>query len=162
MAQIAYESAGFGGLVESVDYRDPDVLLRMFPAIGTRFHAIRLVSAGPIAIANCVYSGVNGNGSEGSGDGYRYRGRGFLLIVGKAAYGEAERYSGWPIAVTPELLGDPTIAASVAARFWATVGGNHAADANAMADVTALVAGPALPGLTERTTWLQRAQTIWS
>jgi putative chitinase len=162
LAQIAYESAGFGGLVESVRHSDPDFLLERFPNIGTRRDAVQLITAGPAAIANRIYANLGGNGDESSGDGYRYRGRGLILVIGRAAYQEVEDYSGLPVSSSPGLLGAPRHAAHAVASFWATRAINLAADADDVAAVTQAVAGPTLAGLEGRRAWLDRARTVLS
>jgi len=161
MAQLAHESAGFSGLTESMNYRDPQHLLNTFSNVQTLDHAKHLIDEGPVAIGNWVYAHRLGNGDAASGDGYRFRGRGFIMNTGRGNYAEVAQYTQQPMCDRPDLLGTPETAARAAAMFWTTRKINLAADANDIRTVTRLVNGPALQGLADRQRAYEVAARIW-
>jgi putative chitinase len=163
MAQLAHETGGFRGLVESLDYRDPERLAQMFSNVQSVEHARRLIEAGPVAIGSCIYAFKLGNGSPATGDGYRFRGRGFIMNTGRANYNSVQKYAGFDPALEhdPDSLGQPVAAAEAAAAFWEDRRLNAAADANEIDQITRVVNGPAMAGRQERRAWLAEAEKIW-
>lgn len=161
LAQVAHETGGFRGLVENLNYKDPQHLNAMFRNVQGLAHAERLIKEGPQAIGCCIYANKLGNGGLDSGDGYKYRGRGFLMITGKANYAEVQRYSQLPVVTDPDQLGQAEPAATAAGRFWTNRHINAAADEDDLDEITRVVNGPAKNGLESRRTWLHAAQKVW-
>lgn len=160
MAQLAYESAGFRALVESLNYK-PETLVRVFPShVKTLAQAQSLVAQGPAAIAEAIYGGRADLGNTRPGDGYRFIGRGFIMITGRANYARYAALIGQPLIDKPELLEQPLHAAQAAAAFWKATHINARADADDVSGVTRLVNG-GLNGLDGRTALLKTAKTIW-
>ena len=82
LGQAAHESGNFMISEENLNYR-AETMCRVWPS---RFKS--KVDAEPYArnpekLANKVYSGRMGNGSEASGDGWKYAGKGFIQLTGK-------------------------------------------------------------------------------
>ena len=82
IAQIAHESARFTRMVESLNY-SPHRLLQVVPKHFLPAEAVQFAHD-ERRIANRVYGGRMGNGTEATGDGYRFRGRGFIMLTGRA------------------------------------------------------------------------------
>ena len=162
VAQIAVETGGFSSLVESTRYTNPARLTSLFPTnVKTIQKARALVAAGPVAIANCIYANVLGNGNEASGDGYKYRGRGFMMITGHDNYKDAAKVTGLPLLDNPDLLGGTMCAAETAARYWKNRNINNWADKDDVRTVTLYVNGRKLVGLAEREAYLAKAKIVW-
>jgi putative chitinase len=117
LAQIAHESAMFTRLEENLNY-SATRLMAVWPR---RFKSVQLATLyahNPEALANLVYAGRMGNGSEESGDGWRYRGRGVLQITGRSNYEKYSLYSGVPALENPDILLDVDTACDAAGWFW--------------------------------------------
>lgn len=160
MAQIAHETGGFTRFIEGFRYSDAARLDRLFSNIVDVADARRLMARGPIAIANRVYAGRMGNGSERSGDGWTFKGRGYLQITGRETYRHLGEVIGRDLEACPECLALPSFAAAAAAIYWRNRQINAAADADDLVAVTRLI-NPALAGLDDRRAWLGRARRIW-
>jgi putative chitinase len=130
MGQCMVESQNFTTLEENLNYRTPEVLLRVFPS---RVHGIAdaraLVAAGPKAIANRVYAKKNGNGDESTGDGWKYRGRGVIQLTGRNNYTRATTDLMVDYVNTPDLVALPQDACISAAWYWRRAACNEFADA---------------------------------
>jgi putative chitinase len=160
MAQLAYESAGFRALVESLNYK-PETLVKVFPShVKTLAQAQSLVAQGPAAIAEAIYGGRADLGNTQPGDGYKFIGRGFIMITGRANYARYAALIGQPLTDKPELLEQPLYAAQAAAAFWKATHINVKADADDIEGVTRLVNG-GLNGLDGRKAFLTTAKTVW-
>lgn len=157
VAQCRVESADFTRLEENLRYRTPEVLDRTFRSVVGLDDAARLIKAGPHAIANRVYAGRLGNGSEASGDGWRYRGRGLKQLTGRANYADAAVALGRPYLERPELVAEPGDACLTAAWFWHTVKGNMLADSAQWDAITRAVNGPAMLQAAERRQYAEEA-----
>lgn len=145
VAQCRVESADFMVLEENLRYRSPERLLRVFPSRVTSLSdAAHLVNLGTEAIANRVYAGKIGNGSEASGDGWRYRGRGLKQLTGRDNYADAEAALGRPYLEQPDLVREPVDACLTAAWFWHTAKCNVLADSAQWAAITRAINGPAM------------------
>jgi len=161
MAQLAYESAGFKALVESLNYQAA-TLVKVFPTrVPTLAQAQALVAQGPAAIAEAIYGNRSDLGNTQPGDGYKYIGRGFIMITGRANYTRYATLIGQPLVDQPQLLEQPISAAQAAAAFWKATNINAKADADDISGVTKLVNG-GLNGLSGREALLKTAKTIWS
>ena len=161
MAQLAYESAGFKALVESLAYK-PETLVKVFPnRVKTLAQAQSLVNQGPAAIAEAIYGNRTDLGNTQAGDGYKYIGRGFIMITGRANYTHFGALMAQPLVDQPQLLEQPTYAAQAAAAFWKANNINAKADADDISGVTKLVNG-GLNGLDGRTALLKTAKSIWT
>jgi len=161
MAQLAYESAGFKALVESLNYK-PETLVKVFPSrVKTLEQAQSLVAQGPAAIAEAIYGNRKDLGNVNPGDGYTYIGRGFIMITGRVNYTRFGALIAQPLVDQPDLLQQPLYAAQAAAAFWRATNINARADADDVAGVTKLVNG-GLNGLDGRTALLKTAKTIWT
>ena len=150
LGQCMVESGRFTATEENLRYR-AEPLLRVFPSrVRTLPDAQALVTKGPQAIANRVYSGKNGNGDEASGDGWRFRGRGLIQLTGRSNYAAAAEATGQAYLEQPDLVALPPDACLTAAWYWAKAGCNQFADALAWDRCTRLVNGPAMLHREER------------
>ena len=160
MAQLAYESAGFKALVESLAYQ-ATTLVKVFPTrVKTLAQAQQLVAQGPAAIANAIYGNRTDLGNTQPGDGYAFIGRGFIMITGRANYTRYATLIGQPLVQQPQLLQEALYAAQAAAAFWKATNINARADLDDVAGVTRLVNGGET-GLAGREALLKTAKTIW-
>jgi len=107
LGNILHETLRLTRLVESLSYSTPDRLDGVYSNVHGLQDAATLIKAGPVAIANRVYAGVNGNGNEASGDGWRYRGRGYPHHTGRDNYAELKLETGIDFLSKPELLQQP-------------------------------------------------------
>lgn len=127
LAQIAFETNELRRLEESLAYsakRLCEVWPRRFPDLATA----ESYASNPERLANRVYSGRLGNGSEASGDGWRYRGRGLIQLTGRSNYAACSRALGVDLVEFPERLLEPGLAARSAAWYWSSRGLNELAD----------------------------------
>lgn len=128
LAQTGYESGQFNTLVESLSYKTPARLMKVWPKrFPTEASAIPYVK-NQEKLANFVYANRIGNGDVNSGDGFRYRGQGIIQITGKSNYAETGIALGVDLVNHPELLVTPELAAMSAAYFWQGHGLNALAD----------------------------------
>lgn len=144
IAQCRVESRDFTALEENLNYRTPEVLDRNFSAVRGYGDAAQLIKAGPKAIANRVYAGRNGNGSEATGDGWAYRGRGLIQLTGRTNYYDAGMELGFNYTEAPDLVATPHHACLTAAWYWHTRKLNHLADSAQWDAITRAVNGPAM------------------
>ena len=160
LAQVAHESAELTVLTENLNY-SAEGLLRVFPKYFTVGTA-QLYARNPEKIANRVYAGRMGNGSEGSGDGYRFRGRGCLQLTGRAnyqAYARSE-YCNGDLMGHPEWLAQFPGAAKSAMWFWRKNGLNRWADRGDFRGLTKAING-GLNGLDDRLKYWERAKEVF-
>ena len=158
LAQVLTETWGLTKLHESFRYSDPAHLHAVFPhEVPTVADAASLIAKGEQAIANRVYAGRIGNGSEASGDGWRYRGSGLIALTGRANYRAVGEAIQIPLEAQPELLDAWGSAAQTAARFWKWKCCNAAADADDIVAVTKKI-NPAMEGLDLRRGWLLKVK----
>ena len=105
-AQVAHETGGFKVFTENLNY-SADGLTKIFKKYFATLEAATPYARNPEKIANKVYGGRMGNGSEASGDGWRYRGRGAIQLTGKDNY---ERFA--KHANRSDVLANPDIVAT--------------------------------------------------
>jgi putative chitinase len=102
--QTAHETGGFKAFSENLNYSAKGlrgVFGKYFPSDAVAAQYERK----PEKIANRVYAGRMGNGSEASGDGWKYRGRGALQLTGKDNYLAFSKYCNRPDVMTnPDLV----------------------------------------------------------
>ena len=151
IAQVGHESAHLTKLSESLYYKDPERVAQLFkygfdlnrngrvdPA---EVEAAKGYLRNSEKLANRVYGGRMGNGSEASGDGYRYRGRGLIGITGRDMYRLCGKALELPLLEHPELLEQPQYAALSAAWYWWDRGLNARADAGLFDQISRAVNG---------------------
>lgn len=139
LAQVSHESDRFRFTVENLNYSAKG-LLTTFPKYFTPAIADGY-ARNPERIANRVYAGRMGNGSEGTGDGWRYRGRGLIQLTGKNNYRYFEEASEMPCLSNPDILGEPAGACESAGWFWEAGGLNELADQVDMRLITKRING---------------------
>lgn len=151
IAQCGHESQHLTKLSESLYYKDPERVARMFKY---GFDLNRNGRVDPVEVedakgylrnsekmANRVYGGRMGNGPEASGDGYRYRGRGLIGITGRDMYRLCGQALDLPLLDHPELLEQPEYAALSAAWFWWDRSLNDLADAGLFDGISRIING---------------------
>ncbi len=154
LGQAIHESNAFVSTEESLFYRDPAYLARIFRrAFRTPADAAPFVSKPgddrSKRLANRVYAGVNGNGDEASGDGWRFRGRGPFQLTGRANYLSAGLRGGRDWLAAPDDVATPDGGTLAAFVFFVKVGGPALADSWSIDDLTRRV-NPAMLGAAHR------------
>lgn len=82
LGQAAHESMNFLVSEENLNYR-AETMCRVWPSRFASEAEAAPYAMNPQKLANKVYSGRMGNGSEASGDGWKYAGKGFIQLTGK-------------------------------------------------------------------------------
>lgn len=85
LAQFVHESRGLTTFEESLYYKDPKRLIKVWPKRFNAYNASSFVR-NPEKLANNVYANRMGNGNEASGDGWKFIGRGGLQATGREWY----------------------------------------------------------------------------
>ena len=127
IGQCQHESGNFKTLEENLHYSTSG-LMRTWP---TRFPSLDVAEKyanNPKAIANKVYAGRMGNGTEESGEGWLYHGRGLIQLTGKENYVNCGLGIGMDLIGSPDRLLDPLYAALSAGWFWNKKGLNALVD----------------------------------
>jgi putative chitinase len=104
--QVSHETGGFSLFTENLNY-SAEQLRKVFGKYFPTPNSTLLYAKHPQQIANKVYSGRNGNGSESSGDGWKFIGRGGLQTTGKSNYQEFSDF-----VKDPEIMKNPDLVAT--------------------------------------------------
>jgi putative chitinase len=142
IGQCEVESA-FACLCEDLDYGEAGLCSEWPSHFVPQSTLAKACARNPERLANVVYAGRLGNGSESSGDGWMFRGRGLIQITGRTAYSKFARSVGTPLnAAFLAWCETPDGAAQSACWWWTQRGGMNAlADAWDVAGVTRAVNG---------------------
>ena len=157
VAQCSHESGGFTRLEESLFYRDPARIMKIFPSSVKSLMQAKTLVGNPRDLANTVYGNRLGNGPYISGDGWRFIGRGLVQLTGRANYTVAALDLGEPYLEHPEHVATPPDACLTAGWFWDRGRCNGLADASDIDGITRAINGPGMVGAEERRLLYSRA-----
>jgi len=102
--QTAHETGGFKAFTENLNYGAKGLRGIFGKYFKTDAEALKYERK-PEAIANRVYAGRMGNGTEMTGDGWKFRGRGALQLTGRDNYLAFSKYCNRPDVMTnPDLV----------------------------------------------------------
>jgi len=116
LAQCGHESGGFKLTQENLNYSAKGlngIFKKYFPTLDSAVPYERK----PEKIANKVYGGRMGNGTEASGDGWKFHGRGFIQLTGKDNYTAFTKSIGEDCVNNPDLVASKYALASAAWFF---------------------------------------------
>jgi putative chitinase len=159
IAQVGHESGGLNHTKENLNYKAAQ-LLKIFPRYFENIDPVNYEHQ-PEKIANRIYSGRMGNGSEESGDGWKFRGRGLIQLTGKENYTKFANALGMDLDAAVDYLETPEGAAMSAGWYWNDRHLNDFADAGDTEKVTRRINGGTI-GLQERTDLYNEALTIFA
>ena len=136
LATVSVESARLSSPEESLYYKDPDRLARIYPRAFKNAAAAAPYARNPQGLSELLYK--------------NYHGRGLLGLTWRRNYERASEALGFDYVGNPALVATPKHAALTAAWFWHDAKCNDPADKGDMTEVTRRVNGPALMHLAER------------
>jgi putative chitinase len=148
MAQCAHESGGFRALKENLNYKAAS-LRRVFPKYFPDDAIAAHYAGKQEMIANRVYGGRMGNGTEETGDGFRYCGRGLIQLTGKQNYQSFADSIETAVEDLPEYLATFEGAVQSACWFWESNSLNKFADSGDILTMTKRINGGTI-GLEDR------------
>ncbi len=156
LSQVFHESGNLRYCEENLNY-SVDGLLKTFPKYFKTRTEAQAYARKPQMIANRVYGGRMGNGSESSGDGWRYRGRGFIGLTGKSNYKEYtdSEFCVGDVVKNPDLVAQAPGNLKTAMFFWWKNNCNKFADADDCQGLTKRING-GLNGFANRQFLLRR------
>ena len=136
LATVSVESARLSSPEESLYYKDPDRLARIYPRAFKNAAAAAPYARNPQGLSELLYK--------------NYHGRGLLGLTWRRNYERASEALGFDYVGNPTLVATPKHAALTAAWYWHDAKCNDPADKGDMTEVTRRVNGPALMHLAER------------
>ena len=136
LATVSVESARLSSPEESLYYKDPDRLARIYPRAFKNAAAAVPYARNPQGLSELLYK--------------NYHGRGLLGLTWRRNYERASEALGYDYVGNPALVATPKHAALTAAWYWHDAKCNDPADKGDMTEVTRRVNGPALMHLAER------------
>ena len=136
LATVSVESARLSSPEESLYYKDPDRLARIYPRAFKNAAAAAPYARNPQGLSELLYK--------------NYHGRGLLGLTWRRNYERASEALGFDYVGNPALVATPKHAALTAAWYWHDAKCNDPADKGDMTEVTRRVNGPALMHLAER------------
>jgi putative chitinase len=142
LAQLLCESGGFYAVRENLNYSTDGLLSVFRKYFPTRDEAENFARL-PEKIANRVYGGRIGNGSEASGDGWKFIGRGLIQITGRMNYSLVSKalFGDERLLEKPEMLEEPRYAVESGCWYWQSNNLNLYADKNDLLTVTKRING---------------------
>lgn len=160
LAQMGHESGDFKELKENLNYGAKGLRVT-FPKYFPSDEMALAYQRQPEKIANRVYGGRMGNGSEETGDGWKYHGRGLIQITGKDNYTYCSNalYGDLSLLENPDMLCDMDGAVRSACWFWNSRNLNPLADAGDIVTITKRINGGTI-GLDDRTNRWHRALSV--
>jgi putative chitinase len=105
LAQAGHESGGFKAVNENLNYGAKGLLGIFKKYFPTQEKAL-LYERKPEKIANLVYGGRMGNGTEPTGEGWKFRGRGYIQLTGK------DNYKAFDAVVAESIVDNPDLVAT--------------------------------------------------
>ena len=136
LATVSVESARLSSPEESLYYKDPDRLARIYPRAFKNAAAAVPYVRNPQGLSELLYKG--------------YAGKGLIQLTWRRNYERASEALGFDYVGNPALVATPKHAALTAAWYWHDAKCNDPADRGDMTEVTRRVNGPALMHLAER------------
>jgi putative chitinase len=158
IGQCMHESGGFKLLEENLNY-SAKALMATWPSRFPTEEMANQYARNPEKIANKVYGGRMGNGTEETGEGWKYRGRGIKQLTGKENYDRCGSGLGVDLVSDPDKLLDPKYAALSAGWFWNKHNLNDLADKSDVETMTKRINGGLL-GLDARKVAIAKAESI--
>ena len=158
IGQCAHESAGFKTLEENLNY-SAEALMKTWPSRFPTMEVAQQYARNPEKIANRVYGGRMGNGTEETGDGWLYHGRGLIQLTGKDNYMLASDALREDFIHSPDLVLAPRWAALTAGWYWNKRQLNKEADAKDYTSMTKKINGGTI-GLDDRIAHIKHAQEV--
>jgi putative chitinase len=158
IGQCMHESGGFKLLEENLNYSDK-ALMATWPSRFPNEEVANQYARNPEKIANKVYGGRMGNGTEETGDGWKYRGRGIKQLTGKENYERCGSSLGIDLVSNPDLLLEPKYAALSAGWFWSKHNLNDLADKSDIETMTKRINGGFL-GLDARKAAIAKVESV--
>lgn len=156
IGQCAHESGNFTRLEEGLNY-SAEGLMKTWPGRFPTLEIAKQYARNPEKIANKVYGGRMGNGTEETGDGWLYHGRGLIQLTGKDNYMLASDSLREDFIHSPDLILAPRWAAMTAGWYWNKRNLNKEADAKDFIGMTKKINGGTI-GLDDRIAHIQHAQ----
>jgi putative chitinase len=158
IGQCQHESNNFRTLEENLHYSTAG-LMHTWPSRFPSADVAEQYSQNPQKLANKVYAGCLGNGTEESGDGWNYHGRGLIQLTGKENYERCGEAISADLINKPQLLVDPYYACLSAGWFWGKKGLNALADSKDYVTMTKRING-GLIGLDDRKAKIAKAISV--
>jgi putative chitinase len=158
IGQCAHESGNFKLLIENLNY-SAEGLCKVWPSRFPTLQSAQTYARNPDKIANKVYGGRMGNGTEETGEGSLYKGRGLIQLTGKDNYRMASDALGENFVSNPNLVCSPKYACLTAGWFWNKRGLNKEADLKDYDGMTKKING-GLNHLEERKAKIAKALAI--
>lgn len=158
IGQCAHESGNFMTLQENLNY-SAEGLCRVWPSRFPTLESAKPYHRNPDMIANKVYGGRMGNGTEETGEGSLYKGRGLIQLTGKDNYTLCGDALNVDLIHSPDLVLAPKYAALSAGWFYNKRNLNKEADAKDWAGMTKEING-GLIGLEDRIKHIKHALDV--
>ena len=158
IGQCAHESMNFTKLEENLNY-SAEALMKTWPRRFPTLEVAQQYARNPEKIANKVYGGRMGNGTEETGDGWLYHGRGLIQLTGKDNYTLAGDALNMDFLHSPDYVLVPKYAALTAGWYWNKRQLNKEADAKDYTGMTKKINGGTI-GLDDRIAHIKHAQEV--
>ena len=158
IGQCAHESGNFKVLQENLNY-SAEGLCRVWPSRFPTLESAKPYHRNPDKIADKVYGGRMGNGTEETGEGSLYKGRGLIQLTGKDNYRLASDALGEDFVVSPDLVCGFKYASLTAGWFWNKRNLNKEADAKDYTAMTKKINGGTI-GLEDRIKHINHALDV--
>ncbi len=158
IGQCAHESMNFTKLEENLNY-SAEALMRTWPSRFPTMEVAQQYARNPEKIANKVYGGRMGNGTEETGEGWLYHGRGLIQLTGKDNYTLAGDALNMDFMHSPDYVLVPKYAALTAGWYWNKRQLNKEADAKDYTGMTKKINGGTI-GLDDRIAHIKHAQEV--
>ena len=174
LSQAGHETGGFlrASIVENLNYSEKGLLSTWPSRFSKALTSGKLLASDyarkPEKIANAVYANRMGNGPISSGDGWSFRGRGIFQLTGRKNYTSFQNFFNSTssnkinLLANPDLLSSDSKLSAVSALWFFQNEVMRRIDINtaSVRQVTRLVNGPSVHGLSQRKVYYNNATSV--